>query len=374
MVYNGPATDEEVAGSYTLDYLSGRRTIRVPELRRPWRKKITVEGASAHNLRSVTVDIPLGVMTAVTGVSGSGKSTLIRDILYPALCRRLDLRADSPGAFRALSGDADDIKAVEMVDQNPIGVSSRSNAATYVKAWDEIRQLFADTPLARQMGMTAAFFSFNTEGGRCEECKGEGKVTIPMQFMADITMTCEACHGKRFKPQVLDVEFHGKNIHDVLEMSVDEAIDFFEAAPEAEARRAARRLMPLREVGLGYIQLGQSSSTLSGGENQRVKLAYFLGQERAQRTMFIFDEPTTGLHFHDIHILLRALGRLADKGHTIVVIEHNLDVIKSADWIIDLGPGGGDAGGRIVCEGTPEQVAACPDSLTGRYLAEKLKA
>lgn len=374
VVYNGPATDEEVAGSYTLDYLSGRRTIRVPELRRPWRKKITVEGASAHNLRSVTVDIPLGVMTAVTGVSGSGKSTLIRDILYPALCRRLDLRADSPGAFRALSGDADDIKAVEMVDQNPIGVSSRSNAATYVKAWDEIRQLFADTPLARQMGMTGAFFSFNTEGGRCEECKGEGKVTIPMQFMADITMTCEACHGKRFKPQVLDVEFHGKNIHDVLEMSVDEAIDFFEAAPEAEARRAARRLMPLREVGLGYIQLGQSSSTLSGGENQRVKLAYFLGQERAQRTMFIFDEPTTGLHFHDIHILLRALGRLADKGHTIVVIEHNLDVIKSADWIIDLGPGGGDAGGRIVCEGTPEQVAACPDSLTGRYLAEKLKA
>ncbi len=375
VIFAGPldeAMKRDIHTSYTLDYLTGRRKIEVPDKRLPWKRNIVIKGASANNLKSIDVTIPLGIMTAVTGVSGSGKSTLIKDILYPALCRRLDIVAPVPGAYRELSGDVDYIKAVEMIDQNPIGVSSRSNPATYLKAWDEIRKLFASVPLAKQMGMTSAFFSFNAEGGRCEECKGEGTVTIPMQFMADLVVPCESCHGKRFKSQVLDVEYMGYNIYDVLNLSVDEAIDLFSRGKEPEAKKAVKRLMPLHDVGLGYIKLGQSSSTLSGGENQRVKLASFLAQEKAPHTMFIFDEPTTGLHFHDIHVLLKAMRRLVEKGHTVVIIEHNLDVIKSADMVIDLGPEGGDAGGFLVCAGTPEQVAECEDSYTGHFLKDLL--
>ena len=311
-------------------------------------------------------------MTVVTGVSGSGKSTLVRDVLYKALVRHLDGSGDAPGAFRSLSGDLKRIKAVEFIDQNPIGKSSRSNPATYIKAYDEIRALFADQQASRQMGFTPAFFSFNTEGGRCEECKGEGTITIEMQFMADITIECEACHGHRFKPDVLDVRYRGKNIYDVLDMTVDQAIEFFSEGDEAAAHRVARRLLPLQQVGLGYIKLGQSSSTLSGGENQRVKLAGFLSQERAQPTMFIFDEPTTGLHFHDINVLMDSFSRLISNGHTVIIIEHNMDVIKCADHVIDIGPEGGDAGGIIVATGTPEQIAACDQSHTGRYLRRYL--
>lgn len=366
------ALKRNVSNSLTLDYLTGQKNIEVPEKRLPWKRNIVIKGASANNLKSIDVTIPLGIMTVVTGVSGSGKSTLIKDILYPALCRRLDIAAPTPGAFRELTGDVDYIKAVEMIDQNPIGVSSRSNPATYLKAWDEIRKLFASTQAAKQMGMTAAYFSFNAEGGRCEECKGEGTVTIPMQFMADLVIPCEACHGKRFKQQVLDVEYNGHNIFDVLNLSIDEAIELFSQGSEPEAKKAVKRLTPLHDVGLGYIKLGQSSSTLSGGENQRVKLASFLAQDKTPHTMFIFDEPTTGLHFHDIHVLLKALRRLVDKGHTVVIIEHNLDVIKSADMVIDLGPEGGDAGGQLVCSGTPEYIASCPESYTGNFLKECL--
>lgn len=358
--------------SYTLDYLSGRRTIDYSPLRRPWKKYIEVKGAMQNNLKNIDVKFPLGVMTVVTGVSGSGKSTLVREILYKALMRHLDMPSDRPGSFRGLGGNLEAVSHVEFVDQNPIGTSSRSNPATYLKAYDEIRALYASRQGARQMGFTPAFFSFNTEGGRCEECKGEGYITVPMQFMADIRMVCDECHGKRFKSDVLEIEYRGKNISDLLDLTVDEAIEFFSQENTTQNRRIVRRLRPLKDVGLGYIKLGQSSSTLSGGENQRVKLASYLAQEHPEPTLFIFDEPTTGLHFHDISTLLDSLRRLIDKGHSVLIIEHNLDVIKSADWIIDIGPEGGDAGGRVVAEGTPEQVAAVPESLTGRYLLHKL--
>lgn len=359
--------------SYTVEYLRGERSIEIPKSRRKWKKYIKIEGASQNNLKCIDVRFPLGVTTVVTGVSGSGKSSLVRGILYPAVARALGEPLGNPGTHKALTGDIKDIKGVEFVDQDPIGTSSRSNPATYLKAYDEIRKLYSDQQLAKQMGYTPAYFSFNTDGGRCEECKGEGTITIPMQFMADIKVECECCHGKRFKPEVLEVEYRGKNIHDFLEMTVDEAIAFLEENPGSQERKIISRLQPLHDVGLGYIKLGQSSSTLSGGENQRVKLAWYLAQEKQEGTLFIFDEPTTGLHFHDIAVLLESLNRLVEKGNTVVIIEHNMDVIKSADWVIDIGPEGGDRGGNVVAEGTPEVIAETPDSYTGKYLKEKLQ-
>ena len=361
--------------SHTLQWLLGLETLSPQTLpagtlsRRPWNRFIEVKGARANNLRGIDVRFPLNVMTCVTGVSGSGKSTLVRDILYNALKRHLDEAADRPGDHTSLGGDLDAVKNVEFVDQNPIGKSSRSNPVIYVKAYDEIRRLFAEQPLSKQMGFTAAHFSFNTDGGRCEECKGEGTVTIEMQFMADLVLECESCHGQRFKRDILDVRFHEQNINDVLNMTVNQAMDFFTQHGE---KRVVKRLKPLQDVGLGYVKLGQSSSTLSGGENQRVKLAYYIGMERQEPTLFIFDEPTTGLHFHDIRRLLDAFNALIDRGHSILVIEHNLDVIRMADHIIDLGPEGGAAGGNLVVCGTPEEVAACEASYTGRYLRHYL--
>ena len=278
----------------------------------------------------------------------------------------------TPGTHRAITGDIRDVTGIEFVDQNPIGTSSRSNPATYLKAYDEIRKLFSEQQLAKQMGYTPAYFSFNTDGGRCEECQGEGTITIPMQFMADIKVECDCCHGKRFKQEVLDVEYRGKNIHDVLDMTVNQAIEFFSEVNGTDEKRIVKRLKPLQDVGLGYIKLGQSSSTLSGGENQRVKLAWFIAQEKQQGTIFIFDEPTTGLHFNDISVLMKSLNRLVDKGNTVIIIEHNMDVVKCADWVIDIGPEGGEAGGNVVATGTPEQIAECPDSYTGQYLKPKL--
>ncbi len=355
--------------SYTIKYLLGQEIIEVPQSRRHWNMALKLKGARMNNLRGIDVEIPLNVMTVVTGVSGSGKSSLIKGILYPALRRQLDLVADPPGEYLSLKGDVDSVKAVEFVDQNPIGKSSRSNPATYLKAYDMIRQLYAQQPLAKQMGFTAQYFSFNADGGRCEECKGAGVITVEMQFMADLVLECEACHGKRFKKEILEVRFAGKNINDILDMTVTEAITFF---TEQKQNAIAQKLKPLEDVGLGYIKLGQNSSTLSGGENQRVKLAYYIGQEKADPTLFIFDEPTTGLHFHDIKRLLAAFNALIDRGHTILIIEHNMDVAKCADYIIDLGPEGGDKGGNLVCAGTPEEVAKCKESHTARYLAEKL--
>ena len=361
-------TDPNATRSYTVRYLSGMESIPVPQSRRQWNHAIKINGARMNNLRGIDVTLPLNVLTVVTGVSGSGKSSLIKGILYPALKRHLNEVADAPGEYSSLGGDWQMVKHVEFVDQNPIGKSTRSNPATYIKAYDTIRQLFASQPLAKQEGYTAQYFSFNAEGGRCEECKGAGVITVEMQFMADLVLECDACHGKRFKKEILDVRFHDKNIYDVLNMTVSEAIDFFEKYGE---KQIADKLQPLDAVGLGYIKLGQSSSTLSGGENQRVKLAYFIGQERQEPTLFIFDEPTTGLHFHDIHRLLKSFNTLIEKGHSIIVIEHNMDVIKCGDYVIDLGPDGGNKGGNIVCCGTPEEVAKCKASATGRYLSEK---
>ena len=355
--------------SHTIKYLLGKEQIPIPQQRRKWNLFIEIKGARMNNLKGVNVKFPLNVLTVVTGVSGSGKSSLVKGILYPALKRQLDEVAEIPGEYSSISGDIKMIQHVEMVDQNPIGKSTRSNPVTYVKAYDAIRQLLADQPLAQQMGFTAKHFSFNTEGGRCEECKGIGVITVEMQFMADLELECDACHGKRFKHEILEVRFAGKNIDDILNMTVSEAIEFFSANNQSDI---ARRLQPLESVGLGYIKLGQNSSTLSGGENQRVKLAYYIGQEKVAPTLFIFDEPTTGLHFHDIKKLLEAFDSLIKRGHSIIVIEHNMDVIKYADHVIDLGPDGGDKGGELVCAGTPEDVARCKGSITGKYLAQTL--
>lgn len=377
IVYHGNLREALCGGkqqhvSLTLDYLKGVKTIDYSPMRRRWKDYIEICGAQANNLKNIDVRFPLGVMTVVSGVSGSGKSTLVRDILYRSVLRLLGEAGEAPATHKRIGGAIDKIGAISFVDQNPIGTSSRSNPATYLKAFDEIRKLFAEQQLAVQMGYTPAYFSFNTDGGRCDECKGEGTVTIPMQFMADIKVPCETCGGKRFKQEVLDVKYRDKSIYDVLEMTVDEMISFLNESCGIAEKRIIRRLQPLHDVGLGYIKLGQSSSTLSGGENQRVKLAYFLSHDKQPHTLFIFDEPTTGLHFNDISTLLKSLRKLVDKGHTVVIIEHNMDIIKSADWIIDIGPEGGDAGGFIVAEGTPEDVARCDRSYTGKYLKEKL--
>lgn len=355
--------------SHTIKYLLGSDKIDLPANRRSWNRSIIIKGARMNNLRGIDVEFPLNVLNVVTGVSGSGKSSLVRGILYPALKRKLDEVAEIPGEYIALEGDWKEIQHVEMVDQNPIGKSSRSNPVTYVKAFDEIRQLMAEQALAKQMGFTAQYFSFNTEGGRCESCKGTGTINVEMQFMADLELVCDSCHGKRFKRDILEVKFAGKNIYDILEMTVSEAIDFFETNGQ---KTIVRRLKPLADVGLGYIKLGQSSSTLSGGENQRVKLAYYLGQEKTVPTLFIFDEPTTGLHFHDIKKLLKAFDEIIRHGHSVIVIEHNLDVIKCADNVIDLGPEGGNKGGNLVFAGKPEELIKCKASETGKYLREKI--
>lgn len=370
IVYAGDLSDITTGTkSHTLHYLLKEESIPVPKSRRAWNNYIEVKDARENNLQGINVRFPLNVLTVVTGVSGSGKSTLVRDILFKALKRHFDEVADRPGEFVSLDGDLDQIQGVEFVNQEPIGKSSRSNPVTYIKAYDEIRKLMSEQPLAMQMGYNASFFSFNTEGGRCEECKGEGTIKVEMQFIADLVLTCDSCHGKRFKSDILEVKFAGKNIYDILEMTVNQAIEFFSANGK---ENISASLKPLQDVGLGYIKLGQPSSTLSGGENQRVKLAYYLGLKKSQPTLFIFDEPTTGLHFHDIKKLLDSFESLIQRGHSIIVIEHNMEVIKCADHIIDLGPEGGHRGGRIVAEGTPEQVAACGKGYTGRYLKEKL--
>ena len=369
VVYQGCIDNlKNIKNSYTLKYLTGEMKIALPSHRRHWNNYIEVNGAAQNNLKGINVKFPLGVMTVVTGVSGSGKSTLVNDILYRALSRQLGESADAPGCYSSLSGDLDLVKCVEFVDQDPIGKSSRSNPAIYLKAFDEIRQLFAQQQLSKQMGYNAGFFSFNSPGGRCEECKGDGKISIEMQFMANITLTCDTCHGRRFSNNALEVTYRGKSIYDVLEMTVNQAIDFFSEESTYNEKKIVNRLTPLQAVGLGYIKLGQSSSTLSGGENQRVKLASFLSGEKKNHTIFIFDEPTTGLHFHDINTLMKSFNQLIDRGNTIIIIEHNLEVIKCADHIIDLGPEGGDAGGSVVVSGTPEEVSQHPTSYTAHYL------
>lgn len=380
IVFQGKMDDgispESIDGSLTLRYLTGKKSRYVRE-KHPWTYSITVEGAQEHNLKNVDVRFPLGVLTVVSGVSGSGKSSLVGDILYPALYRMINQTGDLPGIFRKISGNVDRIKNVEYVDQNPIGKSSRSNAVTYLKVYDDIRKLLAEQQYARINGYTPSFFSFNQDGGRCPECQGDGYVRIPMQFMADVTMVCETCGGKRFKPDILEVRFKGKNIDDILNMSVEEAISFFGSQPEELSRQIARKLQPLVDVGLSYIKLGQSSSTLSGGESQRIKLAWFLSKNDddsaagRKKIMFLFDEPTTGLHFYDVEKLLKAFDFLIRNGHTVIVVEHNLDVIKAADWVIDLGPEAGDNGGEVVFAGTPEDLTGCDRSWTARYLRGK---
>ena len=358
--------------SLTGQYLTGQKRIAVPTHRRNWNNYIKVTGASQHNLKNIDVKFPLNVMTVVTGVSGSGKSTLVKDILYPAMRRHLGENAEKCGSFNALEGSLSQIQAVEFVDQNPIGKSSRSNPVTYLKAYDEIRALYADQKLAKLRGIKPAFFSFNVAGGRCDNCEGDGVTKIEMQFMADIYLPCEVCHGTRFKEEVLEIKYDGKDISDILNMSVSQAIEFFDHSSDRNnptVGRIINRLKPLQDVGLGYLKLGQSSSTLSGGEAQRVKLAYFLVKGSVEKpTLFIFDEPTTGLHFHDVSKLLDSFQALINNGHTIIVIEHNLDVIRSADWVIDLGPEGGNDGGRIVFEGTPEDLMKCKESYTAQAL------
>jgi excinuclease ABC subunit A len=361
--------------SLTLQYLEGNRQ-RYVRKKRDWTYSIKVEGAMEHNLKDINVTFPLGVLTVVTGVSGSGKSSLVGDILYPAMYREINHTGAAPGTFRGLSGNIDRITQVEYVDQNPIGKSSRSNAVTYLKVYDEIRKLLSDQQYAKMNGYTPSHFSFNMDGGRCPECQGEGFVKIGMQFMADVSMVCEACGGKRFKPDILEVRYKGLNIDDILNMSVEEAIAFFAVQEDPTAKKIAERLQPLVDVGLSYIKLGQSSSTLSGGESQRIKLAYFLSMNdngsrtKNQKILFIFDEPTTGLHFYDVEKLLKSFDALLAKGHSIVVVEHNLDVIRASDWVIDLGPEAGDGGGNLVFAGTPEKLACCKDSHTSEYLRQ----
>ena len=383
IVYQGslnvPATPENEASSLTLQYLNGSRA-RYVRKKRNWDYSIKVEGAMEHNLKDINVTFPLGVLTVVTGVSGSGKSSLVGDILYPAIYRHINQTGSAPGTFRGLSGNLDRITQVEYVDQNPIGKSSRSNAVTYLKVYDDIRKLLSEQQYAKINGYTPSHFSFNMDGGRCPECQGEGFVKIGMQFMADVSMVCESCLGKRFKPDILEVRYQGMNIDDILNLSVGEAIEFFAAQTDPLARRIAERLQPLVDVGLSYIKLGQSSSTLSGGESQRIKLAYFLSMNetvskgKQQRILFIFDEPTTGLHFYDVEKLLKSFDALLAKGHSIVVVEHNMEVIRSADWIIDLGPEAGDQGGNLVFAGTPEKLVSCKESHTAFYLLKDQKS
>lgn len=381
IVFSGVAADAMTKGaekkypnSHTVAYLTGRDKIDTPKTRRAWNMSIDILGARMNNLKGINVKIPLNAFIAVTGVSGSGKSSLIKGILYPAVKRLMGDACDAPGEHSSISGAVNAIKHIEFVDQNPIGKSTRSNPATYVKAYDAIRDLFAKMPLSKQMGFTSQHFSFNADGGRCEECKGAGEITIGMQFMADLTLTCDACGGKRFKREILDVTYHEKNIADVLDMTIREAMDFFseQSSERTLCETIVKRLKPLDDVGLGYIKIGQNSSSLSGGENQRVKLAYYISREQQEPTLFIFDEPTTGLHFHDIQRLLKTFDALISRGHTIVVIEHNIDVIKCSDYVIDLGPEGGDRGGQLVASGTPEEISKNPNSYTGQYLKSRL--
>ncbi|NPV35669.1 MAG: excinuclease ABC subunit UvrA [Bacteroidales bacterium] len=362
--------------SLTADYLAGRKKIEIPARRRQWNNAIEIVGASENNLKNINVKFPLGVLTVVTGVSGSGKTTLVKQILYPALKKMYGGFAEKTGKFNRLQGEYKRIEAVELVDQNPLGRSTRSNPATYSGAYDEIRTLFSMQPLAKMRGFRPGYFSFNIEGGRCDECEGEGKVKVEMQFMADIWLVCESCKGQRFKDDVLDIKVNNLNINEILNLSIEEAIEFFSHLPQNKdiGEKIVQKIKPLADVGLGYLKLGQSTSTLSGGEAQRVKLAYFISKaHNEKKTLFIFDEPTTGLHFHDISKLLAALNALLNNGHSIIVIEHNPEIIKSADWVIDLGPEGGENGGYVVFEGTPEQLIQCEKSYTGRFLREKFK-
>ena len=374
IVFHGKHVDlKNQEKSWTAKYLTGRERIEIPQIRRKWNNSITVKGARENNLKNIDVTFPLNVFTVVTGVSGSGKSSLIKRILYPAIVKEIGGYGEKMGEFDSLSGDVKNIQHVEFVDQNPIGKSTRSNPVTYSKAYDEIRKLFSEQQASKINGYSPGHFSFNIAGGRCEECEGEGIIKVEMQFMADIELVCESCNGHRFKEEILEVQYQGKNIYDILELSVDEAIAFFDNGNGNIERKIVEKLKPLQNVGLGYVKLGQPSSTLSGGESQRIKLATFLSGENSNKsTLFIFDEPTTGLHFHDIKKLLTAFNQLIEKGHTVIVIEHNLDVIKTADWIIDLGAEGGDAGGNLVFSGKPEDLVGCQYSHTGRFLSDKL--
>ncbi len=366
-----PKQIESCSRSLTADYLTGRKQISLPSGVRGWNRSIRVVGARENNLQGIDVEIPLGVITCITGVSGSGKSSLVKGVIYPALRRQICESGEKPGAFDHIEGDISLLRSVEMVDQNPIGKSTRSNPVTYLKAYDEIRHLFAEQPYAKHTGLQASAFSFNVAGGRCEECQGEGIIKVSMQFMADVELVCEACGGKRFRDEILEIKYRNKSIYDVLEMNIDEAIDFFSQDSSATCKRIVNRLRPLQDVGLGYVKLGQSSSTLSGGESQRVKLASFLaGEERRGQILFIFDEPTTGLHFHDINRLMAAFNALVEEGHTVLIVEHNMEVIKCADWVIDLGPEAGDEGGRVVYAGTPEGLTSIAESHTGRFLKQ----
>lgn len=374
VVYQGPFSDlESVPESLTTQYLMGVKKIEIPKIRRSWNEAIEVTGVRENNLKNISVKFPLHVLTVVTGVSGSGKSSLVKSILYPALKKLKGGFADKTGDFDLLQGDLTSVHDVEFIDQNPIGKSSRSNPATYLKAWDDIRKLMADQKMAQMEGLKPGHFSFNVDGGRCEECQGDGSIKVEMQFMADLILTCESCHGKRFKEEVLEITFHGKNVHDILEMTINQAIEFFSASEGTTEKRIVHKLTPLADVGLGYVRMGQSSSTLSGGESQRVKLASFLALEKTEPTLFIFDEPTTGLHFNDIQKLLKAFNALIDKGHSLIVVEHNMDVIKSADYVIDLGPEGGSDGGDLVFAGKPEELISIERSYTGKYLKNYLQ-
>ena len=372
VVFQGDMNKLKSASTLTADYIFGKRSIDVPARRRKPKGKITLTGATENNLKNISVDFPLGIMTAVTGVSGSGKSTLVKTILVPALKKYYGDYSDRTGSFDKLLGDMKSITGVEFIDQNPIGKSTRSNPVTYLKAWDDIRKIFADDKLSKNMGFKPSHFSFNVPGGRCEECQGEGIIKVEMQFMADVYLECEHCKGKRFKDDVLEIKYKDKNIYDILEMTVNQAVEFFSQGSTHSERSIVDKLQKLVNVGLGYVKLGQASSTLSGGESQRVKLAYHLSRENAEPTLFVFDEPTTGLHFHDIHKLMDSLNALIDRGHSVLIIEHNMDVIKCADHVIDLGPEGGAEGGNVVFEGTPEKLITCRQSYTGQYLKEKL--